>query len=80
MFPGINPALIGHMAKAQLDDILNGNPPDFLLIKEKTQGKIVLGLSGDMAAEGVQLKSLSACIVYRDTEIHLVHHGSEKDI
>ena len=73
MFPGINPAMVGMVVKSKLDEILAGTYPDGLVLKEKTNEKIVLQISDEMKMDGIDINKVDASITYKGVEICFVH-------
>lgn len=67
----INPAMMTFLLKGKLDEILQGEAPEGLRIKEKTDKKIVLAPASEASMEGVVVNSLFVSITYRNTEIIL---------
>lgn len=72
----INPAMIAFMLKAKIEEIINGVYPDGFFLIEKSDKKIVLGLSEPEKYEGIKLNSVKVSVTYNEIEI-IIKHGND---
>lgn len=73
MFPGVNPSMISFMLKSKLDEIIKGEIPEGLTLKEKIENKIILKPTNAEAFEGIKINSVLISVNYKEFEIILSH-------
>ena len=76
---GLNPAMVSYAIRAKADEILKGEYPEGLFLKEKTDTKIVLGIENPEAYEGITLNSILVSVIYKGIEI-VFDHGNKESL
>lgn len=72
---GLNPAMISYAIKAKMEEILKGEYPEGLILKERTDEKIIFTIKDPEAYEGITLNCIYASVTYKGIQI-IIDHGS----